>query len=429
MIANRRKLATVLVGAATMIAAATMVAIFTTVLWRIATNAYNATPDFLIFYTAGDLVRSGQAADLYHPAAFELVQRLLYPGDFDVSIGYPYSVSVAWLFGPFSLLPFMFSYFLWMAGNVALLAALLHVLNSQLRRVPAFPRRLFLVIAAFAMPSVTTIVFGQIDLLALAGLTGGYLLLRAKRPALAGLPLCLVLVKPHLLVGVGLFLLVRREWKTLGTLAAVGLPLLVVPALLTAPEALVGNLKVITSQLSYDKESAVNAWSMANWRGFIVSVTNSSDIRLWLPGFVVLALGAVAIALHRWRGAATSIEFDRGYGLAVMLPLLISPHLHTQTLVLVILPAALMLRAYLGEDATDERQQSAVNWMLFSFSALFLLPFLAIQGLSLTVFLLAGSYLAFAFRWPGCELRRKAADRDSVGSRMAGRTVGGTRAA
>ena len=407
---KRLNLATVLVGTSAMIAAATMVAIFATVLWRIATNAYGATGDFLAFYAAGYLVRGSHASHLYDPTTLAWAQRLLYPGDFDAAIGFPLPVFVAWLFAPFSALPFTFSFFLWMASSVVLLAALLRWFDTQLRRVPVLPRRAFLAFGAFAMPSLTTIVFGQVDFIALAGLTGGYLLLRKNRPALAGLPLCLVLVKPHFLVGAALFLLVRREWKTIGMLVAVGLPLLVVPAVLTAPETLVGNVKMLASYPGSGEELAVNASVMANWRGFISSATNSSDIRLWLPGLVAIAPAAVAIALSRWRAATTLADFDHAYSLAVMLPLLISPHLHTQNLVLMVLPGALMLRAYLEEDATENRQQTAINWMLFYFSALFFLPFFAMQGLSLTVFLIIGTYLAIAFRWPGHALERAIED-------------------
>ncbi len=39
--------------------------------------------------------------------------------------------------------------------------------------------------------------------------------------------------------------------------------------------------------------------------------------------------------------------------------------------------------------------------MLLVFTLVFALPFLAIQGLSLTVFLTIGVYLAISFRWPG----------------------------
>jgi len=391
---------TVALAAAAMLAAGATIAVFGVVLGHIATNAYGSTGDFLSFYAAGYLVRTGQGAHLYEPAAIDAAQRLLYPGGFDETIGYPLPVFVAWLFAPLSNLPFTTAYFLYMAMTAAVLAGLLWVLNQQLAAVPRVERRLFVVCGALTLPSLATIVFGQVDLVALAGLLGGYLLLRADRRALAGLALCLVLVKPHLLVGVAVYLLLRREWRTISVLAAVGLPLLVVPALLTGPATLIGNAQEV-ARLDQQLLAGARVEVMANWRGFIASATNSDRLIFWTPGFLAIAVGAIAIAVSRWRSAPGAAAFDRDYSLAVLLPLLVSPHVHTQSLVVGLLPAALALRALAGPAASAEARRRAVNIMLLIFTLLFALPFLAIQGLSLTVFLTIGVYLALSFRWPG----------------------------
>jgi hypothetical protein len=382
-----------------MLAAGATIAVFGVVLGHIATNAYNATGDFLSFYAAGYLVRTGQGAHLYSPSVMEATQHVLYPGGFDETIGYPLPVFVAWLFAPLSRLPFTAAFFLYMAMMAALLAGVLYLLAQQLQDAPKGVRRLFLACAALALPSLAAIVFGQVDLVALAGLLGGYLLLRADRRALAGLPLCLVLVKPHLLVGVALFLLLRREWRTIGVLAAVGLPLLIVPALLTGPATLSDNLRAMI-RLDDQLLAGARVEQLATWRGFIDSATNSDRLIVWAPGFLVIAAGAIAIAASRWRSAAMAAAFDRDYSLAVVLPLVVSPHLHSQSLVVGLLPAALALRAMLGQAAPGAGRR-AVNIILLVFTLVFALPFLAIQGLSLTVFLTIGVYLALSFRWPG----------------------------
>jgi hypothetical protein len=263
-------------------------------------------------------------------------------------------------------------------------------------------RWLYLGAAALALPSLAAIVFGQVDLIALAGLLGGYLLLGSDRRALAGLPLCLVLVKPHLLAGVALFLLLRREWRTIGVLAGVGVPLLIVPALLTGPATLVDNAKELASYRS-GNELAVNAAVMANWRGFIVSVTDSNRLIYWVPGSFAIAIGAIVVAAFNWRSTNGRAAFDRDYSIAVLLPLLVSPHLHTQNLVVVLLPSAIALRACFGPAASPEASRQATNAIMLAFTLLFALPILAILGVSLTVFFVLGSYLTLSFRWPGLD--------------------------
>jgi len=390
---------TVALSAAAAIAAAGSIAIFGTVLQHIATNAYGATGDFLSFYAAGFLVRTGHGAHLYDPAAIEATQRHLYPGGFDEAIGYPLPVFAAWLFAPLSRLPFTAAFSLYMSLMACLLGGLLRLLGEELKDLPGRVRWLFLACAAFAMPSLATIVFGQVDLVALAGLLGGYLLLRADRRVLAGLTLCLVLIKPHFLIGVVLLLLLRRDWRTLGTLACAGLALLIVPALLTAPSTLFDNVKELATYGSGGRLT-VNAQFMANWRGFIVSATNSDRLVYWAPGSAIIAAGAIAVAVARWRASGS---LERDYSIAVLLPLIASPHVHTQSLVLMLLPATLALRAYLTANSSVEATRRATNALLLSFTLLFVLPVIAIQGLSLTGFFVLAGYLCVSFRWPAQE--------------------------
>ena len=391
-------------------------AIFGVVLSRIAASSYNFTGDFLSFYAAGYLVRTGEGVHLYDPGVVDAAQRLLYPGGFDETVGYPLPVFAAWLFAPLSYLPFTGAFLVYATMTAALLAGLLYLLAGQLADVPRGPRLLFLTCAALALPSLATIVFGQVDLIALAGLVGGYLLLRSGRRAAAGLPLCLVLIKPHLLLGVALYLVVRREWRTIGVLAVAGVPLLIVPALLTGPVTLIENVREMV-RLDNTLLAGSRVGVMANWRGFIASATNSNQLVLWAPGAIAIAGGAVAIAVSRWRDEGGPAGFDRDYSLAVLLPLLVSPHLHTQSLVVALLPGALLLRAYLAPGAPAKSSGRAVNALLVLYTLLFALPFLAIQGLSLTVFLVAGGYLALALRWPGIDAagaRRDAAGTDGA---------------
>jgi hypothetical protein len=398
--------ASLCVAVATVAAVSTLI-IYAVVLARIATNAYGATGDFLSFYAAGWLVRTGRGADLYDPAVIDWAQRLLYPGGFDRAIGYPLPVFVAWVFAPFSALPFTAAFFLWMALNTALLGMLFRGLAGDLAGTPKPVRYAFIGGAALAMPTFAAIVFGQVDLIVLAGMLAGYRFLRSDRKAAGGAALALGAVKPHLLAGVLLLLLARREWKVLSVLGVLTAGLIIVPAVLTAPEALAANLRLLAAYPSSGDQLAVNAEVMPNWRGFVVSLTGRNDLALWLPGLAVLALACLAIAATRWARARDSREFDQAYSLAILFPLVASPHLHTQSLVLLLLPSALALRHAWAVSPSAGRQAAILNVMCLLFAALFFLPFFAIQGLSLTVFVLTLLYGLIALRWPRGEEPRR----------------------
>ena len=77
-----------------------LTALTATAIVRIVTGAYGATGDFISFWSAGYIVRTGDGARLYDPAVQEAVQRAHYAGGFRSADGYIMPVFVAWLFAP-----------------------------------------------------------------------------------------------------------------------------------------------------------------------------------------------------------------------------------------------------------------------------------------------------------------------------------------
>jgi hypothetical protein len=78
----------------------------------------------------------------------------------------------------------------------------------------------------------------------------------------------------------------------------------------------------------------------------------------------------------------------------------VTPHLHIQSFVLLLLSGAIVLRAHVEAGTSVRRETRAINVILLTNVAAFWLPFFAIQGLSLTVFPLLALYGALVLRWP-----------------------------
>lgn len=362
---------------------------------RVLTATGGAGGDFLSFYAAGHLVRT-DAASLYDVAAQAAAQRSLYPGALEQATGYPLPVVAAWGFAPLSALPFATAFAVWTAINVALLMMIARALARELRAVPAWPRRAFVAVFVTSMPVVANVVFGQVDFIIFAALLGGWLLLRDGRPGWAGVALAAIVIKPQFLIGVVPMLLLARQWRALAALCSAGAALLVVPALLTDPGTLAGNVRFITQYPGAGDDLRVNAAEMSNWRGLVVSVTGDDSPWLWAPGLAVIAAGALAVAARRWRTVTA-----QGYALAVMLPLLASPHLHTQSLMLLFVAVALALRARYDGAAADEGRDRGVTSMLLALhAALFALWLSTALGFAPLVFLVAATYAGCAWRWP-----------------------------
>ncbi len=363
---------------------------------RTARGADGVSSDFLSFYAAGHMVRTGEGDALYDAEAQAAAQRALYPGAVDEPIGYPLPVFAAWMFAPFSALPFGAAYLAWSGVNMLVLAAICAMLWRLLSAAPPRLRALFVGATATSLPVAATLAFGQVDLLLVALLLAAWSALRRGHSVAAGLALALCIVKPQFVAGVVLLLVVWREWRALAAFAGAGGVLLVVPALLTSPGALAANARYITQYPGSAPGLSVNAETMPNWRGFITSATGSGEALLWAPGFALIAIGAVAVAAVVWRGAHRGDA--RSFALAVTLPLLLTPHLHTQSLALLAIPAALALAAHFAPRDADAA--SAIGWTLAGYVALFATWFAASQGLALGGFVVAAAYAWAAAGWP-----------------------------
>jgi hypothetical protein len=373
---------------------------------RVVTGSGGAGGDFLSFYAAGYIVRHGMTDGLYNAGVQSFVQYALYPGHLDRATGYPLPLVVAWIFAPFSMAPFASAYVLWLCANVAMLAALVVALERHLERVPLLPRRAFLTVFACSMPVAANLVFGQVDFVIFAALFAGYLLLRQDREVTAGVVLAAVLIKPQFLVGVVPMLLFWRQWRTLAALTVAGGALLVLPALLSHPGELVDNVRFIAGRYpGAGADLNVNAGHMSNLRGLIVSVAGRDATMLWLPPMLLLAAFAYVVAGRRWQLSTDGrIAADQSYALAVIVPLLVSPHLHTQSLMLLFIPGAIALRGLFppGDDAARsfERQSAVVALMLAAYAALFAGWLSTALGFAPLALLVGASFVAAAWRWP-----------------------------
>lgn len=352
----------------------------------------SSTLDFSAFYTAGHLVRDGLGGSLYDLDVQEAAQRELSGENYDEPLPYAGPAFVAFVYAPLTLFPLNAAFGVMLLVNLAALAAVLAVLNGTMKEVPPRLRAVALGVTALGIPTVSVLTAGQIDLLVTGTLLAGLLLLRADRHIAAGVVLGLAFAKPQLTLGVLVLLVATREWRALTSMLATGLVLALLPVAAFGTQALTGNLDAL--------DAVGRPALMANWRGFMASAGAPDDLWLWVPGWAAIAAAALLLA---WR---VFLREDAAFGhraaLALMLPLLLTPHLHGQTLVLALPAVALFLQAEACcvHQATPGQlpawEARATSTLLLLFVALFARWALALAGLSLGVFLLAALFVAIA---------------------------------
>jgi hypothetical protein len=406
--AQVRLLAACLLFAATLAATA---AVSATAVARLITNNDGAGGDFLSLYAAGRVINAGLGEDLYDLDLQRMTQQWLRPSFAEEGEYNPYVLppAVAAAVAPIARLDFKVAFAVWAGLNLAMLAAVASLLwrAADSLRVPL---RVALV-AAFvcSIPVVANAVFGQVDLFVIAAILLSNRLLRDGQPIATGAALALGVVKPHLLLGVLLLLLVRGQWRALASFATVATPLVLLPALITGPDALVDYGRVLASFPGSATADAVNVNTMPNVRGLIAGATGSTSAMLWLPAHSLVAAFAAGAALFTWQRDEPGGE-RRSWAVAALFPLLVSPHLHTQSLMLLFVAATFWLSADADRRGAANPRASAPasgRWGLDVLTALLILDVLlfvlwlgAALGVALGFFLVAGAYAACLLRWP-----------------------------
>lgn len=172
--------------------------------------------DFDVFYLAGRLAFEGRVSEAYHATSMFAAQMEMtgtvsfmpwtYPPAFTLAMQGLAAFPIGTAFLLFASASFAF--YLWVLRRIA---------------GPWLPG----VAMAVAPAIVLNLRTGQNGFL-IAGLIGAFLLAFRDNRRVAGLPLGLLIIKPHLAVGVGLLVLLRRRWSVVVIAGAVALALLAI---------------------------------------------------------------------------------------------------------------------------------------------------------------------------------------------------------
>jgi hypothetical protein len=291
---------------------------------------YDLRVDWGYFYAGADMVRHGEAFDLY-PNEGELTY---YPGDpiFQeyeseylkarlLARGNFYNPPIlGYLLAPLTNLSFRDSF--WLFSSLSLIALMGYVAMSWkvARQIPEWP---FLIIGVLSFKPVhEVIIMGHMTLFFMAAITAGFLLLRAEKQVLAGLALSLLAIKPQWAVLPGLFLLVRGQWRALATMFVASSAIFFIPFLITGIDTFKDYVAFLRQASKWDIEGGPHMFS---WNGFLFKLQGGWPYSLTpVPPeriYALIALTAIPLAVI-WYGR----DFALGVAATIISMLLISTH-------------------------------------------------------------------------------------------------------
>jgi hypothetical protein len=306
--------------------------------------------DFDGFYIAGQLVWRGAIEKAYHFATMFQLEKSLSSSDAFQPWTYPPQFDL--VVAPLGLLPLGLAYSVFMIGTIAAYLATLRRIATE-NFVP--------VLILLAPVIVITVRCGQNGFLTgtLIGLT--CIGLQTGR-SLAGLPLGLMIIKPHLAVAFAVYTLVNRRWGTAlvaaTTVAATSAlaTVLLGPAVWTAFLDGVTEARVFLEHGFYPFFRMISLYAVVRTFGFSAFVATTAQILV-----AIFALGMVLLASRQ-------LSPRQSLGVAAIATLLISPYAYDYDLLILGIGLGLLL-----PDMTDlgtERERVAL-YALILFTGIF----------------------------------------------------------
>lgn len=296
----------------------------------------HAIIDFDAFWLAGRLVWLGRAGEAYEFARFAVEQQAI--SDIKDYMPWTYPPPYDVLVAPLALLPRGVAYLVFILGSLIAYLAVLHRVSG---RAPVA------VLVVVAGPVLTNIICGQNGFLT-ASLIGLAAIGLLERRGWAGIPLGLMIIKPHLVVGLALYVLIDRRWNVVAVGAATVALCLAASTVLLGPSiwpAFRGGVAQATDMLAHGTYPFFRMISpYASLRTLRIAASTGFAVQI---GAAFLALAGVVLARYR-------LAQRDAIGVAIVAGLLVSPYAYDYDLPILGIGLALLLPTLLRHGAKWE---------------------------------------------------------------------------
>jgi hypothetical protein len=311
--------------------------------------------DFRQLYTAGYMVRSGHAHELYEYSAQKRFQDERISRE-QIALPFNHLAHEALLYAPFSLARYQVGYCGFLALNIAVLALSYRLLRPFLGNLAQVYGWLPWVLLTTFLPLGIALMQGQDSVILLALLIGAFLAFQKNQEVRAGLYLGLAIFKFQIVIPIAFLHLGWRRWKLFcGFVVSAAFCVLVSFALVGANQMkeLVRMLLSMSTQLSSEGQFTFGILPnyMPNLRGLVYGLGSIS----FSPNAVqssTLVLSVILFALVCQSGR--HLQSTDAFLLSVTAGELLSYHLLIHDFTIMVLPLFLVLDRFLHSDGKHQ---------------------------------------------------------------------------
>jgi hypothetical protein len=333
--------------------------------------ALRGRPDFRHLYTAGYMVRTGHAHELYDDDANREFQSAL-AGPIDTTLTFNHLAYEALLFAPFSFLSFRHAYAAFFAINLAMLTACFWMLRPHFSSLAKVWRWLPAAVFLCFFPITVALVQGQDSIALLTLLTAAFVAFERGQNLQGGIFVGLTFFKFQITLPILLLFLAWRCWRAVAgcaAMAAIAGSLSLWITGLAATRVYGRSLISLGSMLSTparQQQYGIHPEAMPNLRGFFYTLASAHHISYIAAPWTTIVCSLVLFYF--------AVRSRPSFVLAVIVAVLVSYHGLIHDLAVLALPIG-----WISANCVDATWKSA-KWTVGVATMIFALPTALMQA-------------------------------------------------
>jgi hypothetical protein len=319
--------------------------------------------DFRQLYAAGYMVRTGHAGELYDIRAQQQFQDVLVGND-EPALPFIRPAYQAFLFVPFSVLPYRTAYLAFLSVNFVLLAITFWILRPNMRNLSRIWRGLPVFLFLVFYPIALALMQGQDSILLLLVLAAALAALEHGEERRAGILVGLGLFKMQIVIPIALLFLLWRCWRFFAGFAlSTGLLSLISLWVVgfSQSAAFARTLFSVGTGQAASHPFPLRLSIMANLRGLFFGLLGERLPLVWIQAVTI----AASILVLLWVALAVPGKQQRAPALviAITASLIVSYYLFIHDLSVLLIPILITLDRFIftGTNIDTEREETLLN--------------------------------------------------------------------